>query len=89
MGSPAFAESECGAREYECSPEPDEAILIQHCCYVNRDGHEEHAPSLSKAGIPRRASALCRNGYYSFSEHRDGTCSHRHGVQSWIKTAAS
>jgi hypothetical protein len=79
-------EEACGAREYECSREPDEANLIRHCCYVNRYSHEEHAPSPSKPGVPPpvRAWALCRDGYYSFSEHRSGTCSSHHGVQRWI-----
>ena len=73
--APASAVAEesgpCGPHEDECSREPDEANLLRHCCYVNRDGHEEHAPSPLKPGAPPpvRASALCGDGYYSFSEH--------------------
>jgi hypothetical protein len=86
-GAVAEEISPCGAPEYECSREPDEANLIRHCCYVNRYGHEEHAPSESKPGAPPpvRALALCRDGYYSFAEHPSGTCSGHHGVQSWMR----
>lgn len=78
--------SPCGAREHECSKEPDEANLTRHCCYVNSYGHEVHAPSPLKPGAPppQRSSALCRDGYYSFSEHRSGTCSGHRGVKSWL-----
>jgi hypothetical protein len=29
------------------------------------------------------ASALCRDGTYSYSAHRTGTCSWHHGVEEW------
>ena len=33
----------------------------------------------------REPSALCRDGSYSYSEHRRGTCSWHGGVQQWLK----
>lgn len=32
---------------------------------------------------PAGATALCRDGTYSFSQHRQGTCSHHGGVAEW------
>ncbi|MCP2336054.1 DUF3761 domain-containing protein [Actinomadura rupiterrae] len=40
------------------------------------DGGGDHAPS--------GATALCRDGTYSFSAHRRGTCSHHGGVAQWL-----
>lgn len=37
------------------------------------------------AKAPDGASAQCRDGTYSFSAHRRGTCSHHHGVATWLK----
>lgn len=39
----------------------------------------EQAPS-----APPGATALCRDGSYSFSQHHSGTCSGHHGVQEWL-----
>ncbi|WP_395643046.1 DUF3761 domain-containing protein [Rudaea sp.] len=37
------------------------------------------------SGPPANASAQCRDGSYSFSEHTRGTCSHYGGVAQWLK----
>jgi hypothetical protein len=34
---------------------------------------------------PAGATALCRDGTYSFSQHRSGTCSHHGGVARWLR----
>ena len=34
--------------------------------------------------VPAGATAQCRDGSYSFSEHRRGTCSHHGGVATWL-----
>lgn len=51
--------------------------------YKNIDGDTilspYHAPS-----APAGASAQCRDGTYSFSAHRQGTCSHHGGVAQWL-----
>jgi len=33
---------------------------------------------------PPSATALCRDGTYSFSKHRSGSCSHHGGVATWL-----
>jgi hypothetical protein len=48
--------------------------------YLNVSGHCVHSPSTSAAG----ATARCRDGTYSYSEHASGTCSHHGGVSRWI-----
>jgi Protein of unknown function (DUF3761) len=64
---------------------PDENKLNQHNCYVNRSGTEVHSPSATKDGAPpANATAKCRDGTYSFSQHRSGTCSHHKGVMAWL-----
>lgn len=76
-----------GRGEHVCiRGEPDEAKLTRHCCYVNTYGHEVHAPAMKLDGTrPLRATVQCRDGYYSFSEHRSGTCSSHGGVQQWFR----
>jgi hypothetical protein len=48
--------------------------------YLNVSGHCVHSPSSSPIG----ATAHCRDGTYSYSEHASGTCSHHGGVLVWI-----
>ena len=57
---------------------PDEANLSRHDCYINHDGNLVHRSARGSSGQPQGATALCRDGTYSFSQHHDGTCSH-HG----------
>lgn len=40
-------------------------------------------PSEQKS-IPAGASAICRDGTFSFSQNRRGTCSHHGGVAQWL-----
>jgi hypothetical protein len=64
--------------------QPDESDLTSHGHYVNRNGDEVHAPSRTRSGkAPPGASARCRDGSYSFSRHRPGTCSRHGGVAQW------
>ncbi|MDT7540595.1 MAG: hypothetical protein QOE33_499 [Acidobacteriota bacterium] len=51
--------------------------------YTNSVGHRVRRPSVSRS-VPVGASARCRDGSYSFSEHRRGTCSHHGGVAQWL-----
>jgi len=37
------------------------------------------------AGAPANATALCKDGTYSMSQHRGGTCSRHGGVDRWLK----
>ncbi|MFK3738487.1 DUF3761 domain-containing protein [Massilia sp. TN1-12] len=64
---------------------PDETELLSHRHYKTKDGREVHSPSTSTHGqVPANASAKCRDGTYSFSQHRRGTCSHHGGVDTWL-----
>ena len=64
---------------------PDEANLSNHNTYTNRDGNTVHAPARSLSGQPPAgATARCRDGTYSFSRHRSGTCSRHGGVAEWL-----
>ncbi|MGZ3401686.1 MAG: DUF3761 domain-containing protein [Caulobacteraceae bacterium] len=51
--------------------------------YTNVSGHRVHRP-VAAASAPIGATAQCRDGTYSFSEHARGTCSHHRGVARWI-----
>jgi Protein of unknown function (DUF3761) len=47
--------------------------------YRNSDGQCVHRPADRPAG----ATARCKDGTYSYSTHRQGTCSHHGGVAVW------
>jgi hypothetical protein len=51
--------------------------------YTNVDGNRIPSPRKADAP-PAGASAQCRDGSYSFSAHRSGTCSHHGGVARWL-----
>lgn len=66
---------------------PDEAQLQSHQHYTTSDGRAVHSPAKSKnSQVPTGASAQCRDGTYSFSQHRRGTCSHHGGVGAWLQS---
>ena len=50
--------------------------------YTNVDGNSVPRPYVAPS-IPSGASAQCRDGTYSFSQNRRGTCSHHGGVETW------
>lgn len=52
--------------------------------YRNSDGEWVPSPQQSPNGPPAGASAQCNDGTYSFSKHRQGTCSHHGGVRRWL-----
>jgi len=51
--------------------------------YTNTSGNKVPSPRYS-VGIPVGASARCKDGTYSFSQSRRGTCSHHGGVSIWL-----
>lgn len=58
---------------------------MSHRHYKTKDGHEVHSPARSTLDqVPADASAKCRDGTYSFSQHRRGTCSHHGGVDNCL-----
>ncbi|WP_405914739.1 DUF3761 domain-containing protein [Streptomyces sp. NBC_00728] len=46
-----------------------------------------HTTGVCKANSPhpRRATAKCKDGTYSYSAHFQGTCSHHRGVKYWYR----
>lgn len=58
--------------------------LMESGSYINSDGRAVHRPAHTLSGNhPHGASAQCRDGTYSFSQHHRGTCSHHGGVSQW------
>lgn len=51
--------------------------------YVSARGNCVHRP-VRATRAPAGATAKCRDGTYSFSQSRRGTCSHHGGVASWL-----
>jgi uncharacterized protein YgiM (DUF1202 family) len=51
--------------------------------YINVDGERVRSPVFADRA-PAGASARCRDGSYSFSRNRRGTCSHHGGVAVWL-----
>jgi hypothetical protein len=51
--------------------------------YRNSDGNCVHRPQQAAAPLPG-ATARCNDGTYSFSQHRQGTCSGHRGVAQWL-----
>jgi hypothetical protein len=51
--------------------------------YINVRGRCVHRP-VRAARAPAGASAKCRDGTYSFSQSRRGTCSWHGGVAVWL-----
>ena len=86
LTAPAFVEARESVEQTNIQKDiPNENELDSHNHYVSKDGHTVHSPSKSKSGsIPDGASAKCRDGSYSFSQHRSGTCSHHGGVGQWF-----
>ena len=59
--------------------------LVEKGSYLNREGVDVHRPAHASTGaIPSGATAQCRDGSFSFSMSRRGTCSHHGGVARWL-----
>ena len=56
------------------------ATLCSRGYYKNVSGHCVQSPSSSSVG----ATARCRDGTFSHSEHASGTCSHHGGAAVWL-----
>jgi hypothetical protein len=53
--------------------------------YTNSQGNRVRSPTRTADNQPPAgASAQCRDGTYSFSQSRRGTCSHHGGVAKWL-----
>jgi hypothetical protein len=64
-------------------PIQQDNTLSNNNSYVNSSGNTVHSPAYSKT-VPVGATAQCRDGTYSFSQHRQGTCSHHGGITKWL-----
>ncbi len=42
-------------------------------------------PPVAAPAAPTGATAKCKDGTYSMSQHHSGTCSHHGGVAQWLK----
>ncbi len=52
--------------------------------YTNSARQRVQSPTYYESA-PAGATAICRDGTYSFSRSRRGTCSHHGGVRKWLK----
>ncbi len=80
-----FALPQVRAVETTPTPQPETSgsSLSNDNHYVNTAGNTVHSPAYSNL-VPAGASAQCRDGTYSFSQSRRGTCSHHSGVAEWL-----
>lgn len=61
------------------------AVLPQGRGYFNSKGVWVPSPQRTPGNkAPEGATARCRDGTYSFSQSRRGTCSHHGGVAEWL-----
>jgi hypothetical protein len=77
------AASPVAAKALRPSQPASSAAQTDNDYYTNASGHRVHRP-VAAASEPASATAQCRDGTYSFSEHARGTCSHHRGVAHWI-----
>lgn len=52
------------------------------------EAKEDSKATQTPSGAPPNATAQCKDGTYSFSAHRSGTCSHHGGVKTWLNRPA-
>src|SRR5690348_9714799 len=80
-----------GTQQQNCTTTSSKAHSNQHnspnCTdagtYVNSKGQTVKRPE-NCSTAPQGATAQCRDGTYSFSRSRRGTCSHHGGVAKWL-----
>ena len=80
------ADARAPARHHiEAATQAAESGLIERGHYINKSGQVVHSPAHTKSGkAPPGATAKCRDGSYSFSQHHRGTCSGHGGVNGWL-----
>jgi hypothetical protein len=64
------------------------ALSCPNGSYVNVSGDRVCSPYAASTP-PAGASAQCKDGTYSLSEHRSGTCSGHGGVAQWLRDLPS
>jgi uncharacterized protein YraI len=59
--------------------------FVQGAGYTNSQGQKVQSPTRTADNQPPPgATAQCRDGTFSFSQSRRGTCSHHGGVAKWL-----
>ena len=75
------------AADKKQSPKPNNAQSDKDTSkphyYTNKAGQRVQSPTRSSTA-PKGATAQCRDGSYSFSQNRRGTCSNHRGVGRWL-----
>jgi predicted nucleic acid-binding Zn ribbon protein len=83
VSSPTYSGSPDSARQ-SSPPASEVGRGSSDDYYTNSRGTQVHRPVYSDSGPPAGATAQCRDGSYSFSQSRSGTCSHHGGVARWL-----
>jgi len=63
---------------------PQHRLLPPGDCREDRDGLEVRATAAASNTDPAGATAKCKDGTYSKSQHHSGTCSSHGGVAEWL-----
>ncbi|MEX1827048.1 DUF3761 domain-containing protein [Luteibacter sp. CQ10] len=85
LGSAPAHAADGGRKSSLSNPSGSAATLVEGGYYTNHDGQSIHRPAHTTNGAaPAGASAQCRDGTWSFSASRRGTCSHHGGVSNWL-----
>ena len=72
------------AQDSQKQPKPQQPKCTNNGTYVNSKGQTVKRPENCSAA-PQGATAQCRDGTYSFSQSRRGTCSYHGGVAKWLR----
>ena len=80
--SPSYQGSNSAATT-KTKPNNGKVNCTDNGTYQNSRGETVRRPENCSAP-PEGASAQCRDGSYSFSRSRRGTCSHHGGVAKWL-----
>ena len=71
------------AQDSQKQPKAQQPKCADNGTYVNSKGQTVKRPE-NCSSAPQGATAQCRDGSYSFSRSRRGTCSHHGGVAKWL-----
>lgn len=67
----------------KAKPKQNQPNCTKNGTYENSKGQTVPRPENCSVA-PKGATAECRDGSYSFSQSRRGTCSHHGGVANWL-----
>ncbi len=81
--APQAAAPKAAAAPQPAAPKPVAGASCGANSYINSSGNCVPRP-VAAATAPAGATAQCKDGDYSFSQHRSGTCSGHGGVSRWL-----